>query len=71
MKEPSIDRINDGDYTFDNTRFIELKQNLTRGRGRETTCSECGKLERIRRGFCNKCYWLIIAKPRKGMVVEK
>lgn len=31
MKKPSIDRINnDGDYTFDNCRFIELVENIRR-----------------------------------------
>lgn len=31
MKNPSIDRINSkGDYTFDNCRYIELSENLSR-----------------------------------------
>lgn len=32
MNKPSIDRINnDGDYTFENCRFIELKENVKKG----------------------------------------
>ena len=35
LKQPSIDRINTpGNYTLDNTRFIELSENLKRAKGK-------------------------------------
>lgn len=39
LDRPSIDRIdNDGDYIFENCRFIELKENTARGRAGQKPC---------------------------------
>lgn len=38
MKQPSVDRIDTyGNYTFDNCRFIELKENKSRLRAKSNT----------------------------------
>lgn len=68
MKRPSIDRINnDGHYTFDNCRFIELSENCSKATPLQA-CSRCGKEERkLQRQRCEACRALCACgRPREG-----
>ena len=66
LKKPSIDRINgNGDYTFNNCRFIEKSlntylSNILNGKWAKNynECKVCGtdKLKHTGYGLCRKCY---------------
>lgn len=79
MVKPSIDRIDTyGDYTLENCRYIELKDNLKRSKrfthrdrlkGKWATnwekCLTCEttELKHMAFGLCASCYW-----KRKGKI---
>lgn len=59
MDRPSIDRIDpDGHYTFENCRFLELKENIARGRKLllPPNCSVCDTPRFKGRPYCQTHY---------------
>lgn len=59
MKQPSIDRIDsNGHYALENCRFIELKENILRGRATKRhiiICNMCGKSHQTRYPWTRWC----------------